>query len=125
MAKQPIAVNGCQLKPVSPATGTVTVTSVASSQVLINGKGVFFKEIAFTIASSNGGGAITDNNGVGSGKITASYDAITDTQNGVLRKGDKAENISITGTASGQPVTPAPKISVEITDAGQTDVNAL
>ena len=125
MSGQPIAVNGCQLKPVSPATGTVTIISVASSQVLINGKGVFFKEISFTVAGSNGGGAITDNNGVGSGKITASYDAITDTQNGVLLKGDKVNNISITGTASGQPVTPAPKISIEITDAGQSDISAL
>lgn len=125
MAKQPIAVSTCQLKPVSPATGTVTVTSVASTQIKINGKGVFFKEIAFTVTGSNGGGAITDNNGVGSGKITSSYNDITDTQNGVLLKGDKVSGVTINGTASSEPVIPAPTITVEITDAGQSEIFAL
>ena len=123
MSGKPIAVDGCQLKPVSPATGVVTVTSVASTKVLINGKGVFFKEIAFSVAGSNGGGAVSDNNGTGTGKITSSYTDITDTQNGVLLKGDKVDNVSVSGTAGGSSASGS--ISVEITDAGQTDVTAL
>lgn len=123
MSGKPIAVDGCQLKPVSPATGVVTVTSVASTKVLINGKGVFFKEIAFRVAGSNGGGAVSDNNGTGTGKITSSYTDITDTQNGVLLKGDKVDNVSISGTAGGSSASGF--ISVEITDAGQTDGTAL
>ena len=125
MSGKPIAVAGCELKPVSPATGVVTVTSVASTLVKIDGKGVYFKEIAFTVAGSNGGGAVTDNNGTGSGKITASYDSITDTQNGVLLKGDKTSDVEITGTASGNPVVPKPKITVEIVSTGQTSTNAI
>lgn len=125
MAKKKIVVSGCELKPVSPATGEVVVTSVASTKHKINGKGVFFKEISFTVSLSNGGGAITDGNGAGGGKITASYDAITDTENGVLLEGDSVDGIEITGTAGGQPVEPAPTISVEIKSAGQSDVFAL
>lgn len=123
MSGKPIAVNGCELKPVAPATGTVNITSVASTHVKINGKGVFFKEITFTVAGSNGGGAVTDNNGTGSGKITASYDSMTDTQNGVLLKGDKVDNVNIKGTAGGY--TASGSISVEIVSTGQTDVNAI
>ena len=123
MSGKPIAVDGCQLKPVSPATGTVSVTSVASTKVMINGKGVFFKEIAFSVSGSNGGGAVTDNNGTGTGKITSSYDSITDTQDGVLLKGDKVSGVSISGTAGGYSASGS--ISVEITDAGQTDVTAI
>ena len=123
MSGKPIAVDGCQLKPIAPATGTVTITSVASTQVKINDKGVFFKEIAFTVAGSNGGGSVTNNDGTGNGKITASYDNITDTQNGVLLKGDKVDNVNITGTSGSSSASGT--ISVEITDAGQTDVTAL
>lgn len=123
MSGEPIAVDGCQLKPVAPATGTVTVTSVASTQVFIDGKGVFFKEIAFKVAGSNGGGSVTNNDGTGEGKITASYDSITDTQDGILRKGDKVDNVGIDGTAGSSPAHGS--ITVEITDAGQTDVTAI
>ena len=123
MASKEIAVDGCQLKPVAPATGTVTITSIASTQVLINDKGVFFKEIAFTVAGSNGGGTVTDNNGTGSGKIVSAYTDITDTQNGILLKGDRVNGVAIAGTASGVPVSGS--ISVEITNAGQTDITAL
>ena len=41
-----IVVNGCELEPVPPATGTITITSVPSDIVLVGDNGVFFKEIS-------------------------------------------------------------------------------
>ena len=118
-----IAVEGCQLTPVEPATGEITITSVAYTEVLINGKGVYFKEIAFSVADSNGGGSVTDNNGIGEGKIVASYDSITNTQDGIMLKGDNVDDIPISGTSGGESASGS--ISVEITDTGQTDVTAI
>ena len=47
MAGKAVAVKGCTLSVVPPGTGKVTITSDPSSDILVDGKGVFFKEIKY------------------------------------------------------------------------------
>lgn len=138
---KPIAVNGTQLLVTSTA-GAITVfsasiTSTPSADISINGKGIFSKEIAFTIAS---GMTITSpvpgTTGTG---ITASP-----TQGTISGTGSNAEEVNkgamvllgdsvdmtadFTFTLSPTPpsppyttVVPLP-INVKVIDTAQTDV---
>ena len=52
MSGKAIAVDGCVLVPVAPATGTITIEpNQASEEILINNKGVYFKEIKFKVSA--------------------------------------------------------------------------
>lgn len=117
-----VAVAGCTLEPVSPATGTITINPNQESQdVTINGNGVYFKEIKFSVSGSNGGGSVTNNDGTGDGSITASGAGMTDANgNMTVLEGDFA-SVLIKGT-SGQS-SASGTIMVKVTKAGQTDVS--
>lgn len=122
MADKAIAVNGCTIEPVSPASGTINISSTPSNKVFLEDKGVFFKEIAFSVSGSNGGGDITDNNASGDGKFTVSYDSILDgSDQGVICEGDVV-TVSVKGTrTSGSSTeTLTRDIQVKITSAGQS-----
>lgn len=121
-----IAVEGCELEAVSPATGTITVLpEQASTDTFINDKGVYFKEIKFSVSNSNGGGSVTDENGAGTGSILATCEDVLDITSGSDKKavleGDKDTSVSISGTASGEPASGT--IVVRVKKAGQTDVS--
>lgn len=117
-----VAVAGCTLEPVSPATGTITINPNQESQdTSINGNGVYFKEIKFSVSGSNGGGSVTNNDGTGDGSITASGAGMTDANgNMTVLEGDFA-SVLIKGT-SGQS-SASGTIMVKVTKAGQTDVS--
>lgn len=118
-----VAVEGCELKPVSPATGTVTVdANQQSNDVFVNDKGVYFKEIKFHVAGSNGGGSVTNNDGTGTGTILASENDMLDEHGKcVMLEGDQVMNVQIDGHAGDESATGY--ITVKITKAGQTDVS--
>lgn len=117
-----IAVLGCELEPVPPATGTISVASDPSDEVFVGEKGVYFKEIKFSVSGSNGGGSVTNNNGTGTGSIIATGSDVQD-KNGnlVVLEGDMSASVPITGTAGQSPASGA--IFVRVKKAGQTDVS--
>ena len=119
-----VAVEGCVLQPVPPATGTITILpNQASQEVFVNNKGVYFKEIKFTVAGSNGGGSVTDNNGTGSGSIIATGSDMQEVATGsfAVLEGDESAEVLISGTASDEPATGS--IKVRVVSAGQTDAS--
>lgn len=126
MSGKAIAVDGCVLVPVAPATGTITIEpNQASEEILINNKGVYFKEIKFKVSGSNGGGSVTNNDGTGEGSIIATGEniiSLSDNSTAVL-EGDLSGEVTISGTAGDQSASGL--IKVKVSSAGQTDVTAL
>ena len=120
-----ISVDGCQLAVVSPGTGDVEITSQPSDEIKINDKGVFFKEIKFSVSNSNGGGSVTNNDGTGQGSIIATGKFITLTATGdkVVLLDDVSASVPISGHSGSSSATGA--VTVKVADAGQTDVIAL
>ena len=54
-----LAVEGCTIEPqgiVVPGTGTLEISSSVSTKVKIQGKGVYFDGITFTITGANAAG---------------------------------------------------------------------
>lgn len=117
-----IAVLGCELEPVFPATGEILVTSDPSTEVLVGEKGVYFKEIKFSVTGSNGGGSVTNNDGTGEGSIIATGTNMQDKNgNSVVLEGDLSASVTIKGKAGQSPASGA--IVVRVKKAGQTDVS--
>ena len=50
MAKIPVAVEGLTIIVVPPAAGEVKIDSVPSKISKVNGKGVYFKEVSFSVS---------------------------------------------------------------------------
>lgn len=120
-----VAVLGCTLQPVSPATGVITIIPNQQSQkVLINNKGVYFDRINFTVSGSNGGGSIGDNNGTGSGHIVATGRNLQEVPSGkfAVLEGDTA-TLVVNGTSDEGDESASGTITVKVTNAGQTDVS--
>lgn len=126
MSGKAIAVDGCILEPVAPATGIITIEpNQASEEILINNKGVYFKEIKFKVSGSNGGGSVTNNDGTGEGSIIATGEniiSLPDNFTAVL-EGDLSGEVTINGTAGDQSASGL--IKVKVSSASQTDVTAL
>ena len=126
MSEKAIAVDGCVLEPVSPATGTITIEpNQASEEIFVGEKGVYFKEIKFKVTNSNGGGSVTNNDGTGEGSIIATGDNILylPDEDKVVLEGDLSDEITISGTAGDQSASGI--IKVRVKSAGQSDVFAL
>lgn len=126
MSEKAIAVDGCVLETVSPATGTITIEpNQASEDVFVSEKGVYFKEIKFKVANSNGGGSVTNNDGTGEGSIIATGGSILflPDEDKVVLEGDLSDEITISGTAGDQSASGI--IKVRVKSAGQSDVLAL
>ncbi len=126
MSEKAIAVDGCVLEPVPPATGTITIEpNQASEDVFVGEKGVYFKEIKFKVANSNGGGSVTNNDGTGEGSIIATGDNILflPDEDKVVLEGDLSDEVTINGTAGDQSASGI--IKVRVKSAGQSDVFAL
>lgn len=126
MSEKAIAVDGCVLEPVTPATGTITIEpNQASEDVFVSEKGVYFKEIKFKVADSNGGGSVTNNDGTGEGSIIATGGNILflPDEDKVVLEGDLSDEITINGTAGDQSASGI--IKVRVKSAGQSDVFAL
>ena len=126
MSEKAIAVDGCVLEPVSPATGKITIEpNQASEDVFVGEKGVYFKEIKFKVTNSNGGGSVTNNDGEGEGSIIATGGNILflPDEDKVVLEGDLSDEVTISGTSGDQSASGI--IKVRVKSAGQSDVFAL
>lgn len=123
-----IVVKGCTLEISSGGSGPEpTVDSSPSDNVLVNGKGVFFEEIKFSVSGVTAGD-IANADGEGSGTIKGTGASILDASgNKVVLEGDESAEITVNGTKPSQsgPVSASGKIKVKVSKAGQTDVVAL
>lgn len=123
-----IAVKGCTLEISSGGSGPEpTIDSSPSKDVLVNGNGVFFKEIEFSVSGVTAGD-IANADGEGSGTIKGTGASFLDASgNKVVLEGDESAEITVKGTKPSQsgPVSASGKIKVKVSKAGQTDVVAL
>lgn len=123
-----VAVKGCTLEISSGGSGPApTVDSSPSEDVLINDKGVFFKEIQFSVSGVTAGD-IANADGEGSGTIKGTGANILDASGDkVVLEGDESVEITVNGTKPSQTgsVPASGKIKVKVSSAGQTDVVAL
>lgn len=125
---KPIAVDGCELIISSGGSGPAPkVESTPSSDIDVDGKGVFFKEIKFSVKGVTAGD-IANSDGKGDGTILATGDGIFDANGDkVVLEGDESVEITVNGTKPSQsgPVSASGKIKVKVKSAGQSDVIAL
>lgn len=123
----PLAVEGCTLEIVGGTGSEPSNDSTPSAKVLAGGKGVYFKEIAFSVSDVNAGD-ITNSDGVGSGTIPASGSNVLDADgNAAVLEGDISAEIPVSGTTPGPSgnVPASGKIKVKVSAAGQSVVIAL
>ena len=126
MALELIAVEGCTIihsvgSPISG--GTFTITTPASLNTKVDGKGVYSASIAFTFAGGDGAGA-TSGTVAGGGTIAATAVYVKDDGAVVSREGDTG-TLTAVGTNSAPPPPTLPFVgNVEISVAGQTTVKA-
>ena len=126
MSSKAIAVQGCVISHGTGSTisgGVFTITSIPSTKVRAEGKGVYAEKIDFTFA---GGSEPTVTSGTveGSGSIPATATKNKSEGKLVVREGD-------TGTLTGTGENPSPPPTtlpltgpVEVSFAGQTKVKA-
>lgn len=123
-----VAVEGCTLQIQPPGNSDITpqITSVASKQVKIGGKGVFFKEIKFTITGYT---SITIPTWIAqkapaNGSIIATGKYAKDANGKVVLVNDQSSTVVINGTMqSGNSTVPTTEsVVVKVIDAGQTYV---
>ena len=121
-----VAVDGCTLEITGGSGPAPTITSTPSTKVLADGKGVFFKEIAFTVSGVTAGD-IANSDGQGSGKITGTGDNILSGSDKAVLEGDISAEITVNGTKPSQsgPVPASGTIKVKVSDAGQSVMVAL
>ena len=123
-----VAVEGCKLEISSGGSGPApTVDSSPSKVILVNGSGVFFNEIQFSVSGVTAGD-IANADGEGSGTIKGTGASILDASgNKVVLEGDESAEITVNGTKPSQSgsVPASGKIKVKVSKAGQTDVVAL
>ena len=120
-----VAVQGLTLQPTGIVTvpGTITITSVPSTVLILSGSGVYTASLNFTVtgASATGydPGSVTT---VGTASIPATAVKALSGGSAVMRQGDSNPAVAMTGTVSGTP-TPFTE-PWEISIAGQTKVSA-
>jgi len=119
-----IAVEGCTLSFRNPShSGTITITSPASSKVKADNKGVY--KSLLNVVISNGTDGSTTSSATGSGVIIATATKTKADNIFVLRIDDESAVITMTGTSmSPPPPTSTYTTTVYISDAGQSKVKA-
>lgn len=117
MAKS-FVIEGCTLKLRKGSTSApIQIQSVSSTLVKINGKGVYVKEIKFSVSAYTGT-TILDGNGTGLGTILASAIYCKTEGDSIVLEGDESAPFTLSGTSSGNPVTDVDTVYVE--KAGQS-----
>lgn len=118
-----LAVLGCTVDITSGQTATAkSITTSPSSNILVNGKGVYFGDIdvLLTAISFVSGETFT----CASGTITISgtgSNVLEETKKAVLKGDSGSKELMFTGVSTGTQVPAI--VTVKITDAGQTDVS--
>jgi uncharacterized Zn-binding protein involved in type VI secretion len=126
MPSKAIASANMTIKVMPPVSGKVTVISQPSQEVKVNGSGFYRGPLRFSVSNiiKDDCGTVTPGT-LTEGVIqpTASDTKVDNLP--VIREGDKAENLVSEGAVKPVPGGSTPcviKFTVEITDAGQTDV---
>lgn len=114
-----IVVSGCKFKFPEGSTGKATITTLPSSFTKINSKGVYSGPINVSITGWTNG---TIKAGTGSGVINPNAKYTKADGKLVFLKGAKSESIPVTGTIETQPYTDTKIITIEISDAGQSEI---
>ena len=124
----PVAVEGCTLEIVGGTGPEPSNDSTPSTKSFAGGKGIYFKEIAFSVSGVTAGD-IANSDGEGSGTIPATGSHICDANgDSAVLEGDISAEITVNGTkpAPGGGTTSASgKIKVKVSAAGQSVVIAL
>ena len=122
--KKNVVVEGCILVADSGA-GTITISSAASSNSKIDGKGIYAGDITISISNFSGPGFT---GGSGSGTLSGSAQFVSVDGKHVVLEGDQSESISVGATITPQPISPPYTVTiltvVTITSAGQISVQA-
>ncbi len=126
MPSKAIAGANMTIKVIAPVSGEVTIISQPSQEVKVNGSGFYRGPLQFSVSNIIKGdcGTVTPGT-LTRGVIEPTASDIKVDNLPVIRVGDKAENLVSEGAVKPVPGGSAPcviKFSVEITDAGQTDV---
>lgn len=130
-----LAVKGCTLK-ISSTMGSVNaslqVTSTPSSDILVGDNGVYFNKLSVSISSATITATVAGTTGTGtlsSGSIDidgTEGEVLNSSDEKAVQKGDKAtKTFAFTFTTTSSPpsqISVNVPITVEVTDAGQTDV---
>jgi hypothetical protein len=117
-----LAVKGCKVKITSGQQAvTIQIKTSPSSNIDVGGKGVYFGDIDVALATIS-----QENLVCSSGTITIKGTAanVLAGSDKAVQKGDNATD-TFTFTDSSSGATTDLPVTVEITDAGQTDVIAL
>lgn len=124
---KPVAVDGCTLTISSGGSGPApSVTNSPSSNIKAGGKGVFFKEIKFSVSGVTAG-TITNADGAGEGTIKGTGSSILENGDKAVLEDDESALITVNGTMStpSGPQSASGQIKVKVSKAGQSDVIAL
>jgi hypothetical protein len=126
MPTKAIATPNMTIKVMPPASGEVTVISQPSQEVKVYGSGFYRGPLQFSVSNiiKDDCGTVTPGT-LSQGVIQPTASDIMIDNLAVIRVGDKAENLVSEGAMKPVPGGSAPCVitfSVEITDAGQSDV---
>lgn len=130
-----LAVKGCSLK-ISSTMGTVNaslqITNQPSSDIFVEENGVYFDKISVSISSATITATVAGTTGTGtlsSGSIDINGtegNILNNSDKKAVQKGDKeTKTFNFTFTTTSSPpsqISVSVPITVEITNAGQTDV---
>ena len=122
-----LAVQGCTLL-IQGGTGPApTITNQPSSNIKVNGKGVFFGQIAFSLSGVIAGDIVTPT-GSYPGTIQGTGANVLESSKKAVLEGDVSATVTVRGTKPGPNGSQLPaqgNVTVKVSVAGQTDVIAL
>lgn len=126
MSSKAFASANMTIKVMPPVSGEVTIISQPSQEVKVNGSGFYRGPLEFSVSNIIKGECGTVTPGTLTRGVIQPTASDTKVDNlPVIREGDKVENLVSEGAMKPVPGGSAPciiKFTVEITDAGQTDV---
>ena len=115
-----LAVQGCEVKITSgQSCEVITITTSPSSDIFVGSKGVYFGDIDVSLSAITSGSLTCP-----SGTITikgTNTDVFDSDGNKAVQKGDSGTK-TLTFTDSSTGATSSIPVTIQITDAGQTDV---
>lgn len=115
-----LAVKGCEVKITSGQSASkITITTLPSTDIFVGNNGVYFGDIDVLLTAITSGSLTC-----ASGTITISgtnADVLNAEGKKALQKGDKATK-TLTFTDSSSGATSKLPVTIQITDAGQSDV---
>lgn len=119
-----LAVQGCQVSITSgQSASTIQITTQPSDVNFVNSKGIYFGDIDVSLTTITSGSYVCASATI---TISGTADNILDksSSNKAVQKGDSGSK-SLTFIDPSTQQTKQETVKIEITNAGQTDVNAI